>query len=269
MGLWSTDPLNFDAPALAVVRHIPDSFPRCIQHTPAPIDVVLARRQHATYISALKEAGVAVRELPALENHPDCCFVEDPVLVLGRRALLNRSAAPPRQGEGDSLRTVLAEWCQLSFMPAPGTLDGGDVLRIGRQLYVGQTTRSNPDGISWLQLAATAEGLTVVPVPLRKGLHLKSSATLAGPELLVYRRGTLNPRAFSGVEALATDEVHGANVLALGDTVLVSAAAPRTAEELARRGLRVRMVPLSELHKADGALTCLSIRLPRAGAWVV
>ncbi|MFT5679114.1 MAG: dimethylargininase [Myxococcota bacterium] len=267
MNLPST--LTFDAPAAALVRAVPDRFTDSIQEHPADIDVDRARLQHAAYVSALKEVGVAVRVLPALPDHPDCCFVEDPAVILGRRALLTRSAAPGRRGESAGVSEALADWCALSAMPTPATLDGGDVLRIGQTLYVGRTQRSNSEGLAWLKLAATAEGLTVRSVPLRAGLHLKSAVTLATPELLIYCPSMLRPESLAeaGVELLPTEEPHGGNVLALGDTILVSAAAPRTAEALHRRGLRVRVLQVDEFHKADGALTCLSLRLPRAGTW--
>jgi dimethylargininase len=259
-----------EAPAAALVRAVSDRFTDCVREdTAADIDVARARRQHAAYVAALQEAGVSVRTLPALPDQPDCCFVEDPAIILGRRALLTRSAVTARQGESVGLKEALADWCMLSTMPAPATLDGGDVLRVGDTLYVGHTGRSNSEGLAWLALAASAEGLAVCSVPLRAGLHLKSAVTLASPELLVYCPAMLHPGplASAGVELLPTAEPHGGNVLALGDTVLVSAAAPRTAEALLQRGLRVHVLEVDEFHKGDGALTCLSLRLPRPGAW--
>jgi len=261
--------LTFEAPGAALVRSVPDCFNDSIQEHPADIDVARAREQHTAYVSALKEVGIAVQVLPALPGHPDCCFVEDPAVVIGRRALLTRSAAPQRQGESAGLSEALADWCSISSMPAPATLDGGDILRVGQILYVGRTTRSNSEGLAWLTLAAAAEGLTVCPVPLRAGLHLKSTVTLASPELLIYCPEMLHPGPLeaAGIELLPTAEPHGGNVLALGDTVLVSASAPRTAEALHRRNLRVRVLQVDEFHKADGALTCLSLRLPRVRTW--
>ena len=260
---------TFEKPEAALVRPVSDRFVDCIRTRPVSIDVERARAQHAAYVTALREAGVTVRMLDPLPDHPDCCFVEDPAVVLGQRALLTRSAAPERRGESSGVREALAEWCHLSIMPAPATLDGGDVLRIGQTLYVGCTDRSNDEGLAWLSREAAEEGLAVVPVPMRSGLHLKSGVTLVSPSLLVYCPAMLDPQPLSsvGLELLATDEPHGGNVLALGDTVLVSAAAPQTAESLRQRGLRVRVLQVGEFHKGDGALTCLSIRLPRAGAW--
>ena len=267
-----TTPLNtptFEIPGAALVRRVPDRFVDCIRSHPADIDLDRARIQHAAYVCALQEVGVAVQVLDTLPDHPDCCFVEDPVVILGRRALLTRSAAPQRRGESAGVREALSEWCTLSTMPAPATLDGGDVLRVGQRLYVGQTQRSNQEGMAWLTRAAAAEGLTVCPVPLRSGLHLKSGVTLVSPSLLVYCPAMLDPQplASAGIELLATDEPHGGNVLALGETILVSAAAPRTAEALHQRGFRIRMLQVDEFHKGDGALTCMSIRLPRTGTW--
>lgn len=260
---------TFKAPGAALVRRVPDRFTDCIRSHPVDIDLDRARVQHAAYVSALQAAGVVVRVLDPLPDHPDCCFVEDPVVVLGSKALLTRSAAPQRRGESAGVREALAEWCTLSTMPAPATLDGGDVLRVGQRLYVGCTERSNREGLTWLTQAADAEGLTVCPVPMRSGLHLKSGVTLVSPSLLIYCPAMLDPQplASAGVELLATDEPHGGNVLALGETILVSAAAPRTAEALRQRGAQVQVLQVDEFHKGDGALTCLSIRLPQAGAW--
>ena len=262
-------PPVFEAPATVLVRPVPDRFSDCLREHPADIDVAQARQQHTAYVAAIEAAGVAVHRLPALHDHPDSCFVEDPVVVLGDRAVLTRSATRSRRSEGTFLKASLSDWCSLSTMPAPATLDGGDVLRIGETLYVGRTNRSNPAGITWLQQVAAAAGLAVVPVPLRAGLHLKSAVTLASPDLLVYCPAMLHPGplADAGLELLPTDEPFGGNVLALGETVLVSAAAPGTAEALVRRGLRVSVVAVDEFHKGDGALTCLSIRLPRPGTW--
>jgi dimethylargininase len=159
-------------------------------------------------------------------------------------------------------------------MEAPATLDGGDVLRIGAHLFVGLSSRTNREGVEALARVAARDGVEVVAVPMRGGLHLKSACTLASASLLVYDArlmadAELAPllRHVNGLELLAVSEPAGANVLALGDAVVVSAAAPATASELRGRGLDVRVVDLSEIHKGDGALTCLSLRVPGAGGW--
>ncbi|MFT4974924.1 MAG: dimethylargininase [Myxococcota bacterium] len=260
--------MSLSLPAHIVTRAVPAGFARALCHRPAVIDVARARAQHDAYVAALRATGAEVTVLPATDAHPDSCFVEDPVVVLGKRVLGCRSAAPSRQPEAAALHTVIATHRPFVRMAPPATLDGGDVLRIGSRLFVGRSERSNAAGIAALRTAAAAEGLEVTEVALREGLHLKSVATIATPELLVYWPGALDVAAFSGMELLATDEPAGGNVLAVGGVVLVSAAAPRTATALQRAGCEVVVVCVDEFHKADGALTCLSVRMPQTGAWV-
>ena len=256
---------HFSAPRLALVRPVPARFDRALREDPAPIDVARARAQHAGLVAAMRRAGVEVVALPVEDDLPDSCFVEDPAVVIGGRALITRSAVAARAPERARAADALARWCAVERM-GEGALDGGDVLRVGARLFVGLTRRSDAAGVE--RLRAFARGLTVVPVPLAEGLHLKSAATLAAPGLVVHDP-RLDPSCFEavGVEAIPADEPAGANVLALGATVLVSAAAPRTRARLARRGLEAVGVEVGEFHRADGALTCLSLRLPPPGAW--
>lgn len=260
--------MRFSRPAQIVTRAVPKSFSRALQDAPDPIDVERARDQHARYVAALRETGVPVQLLPEEDTLPDSCFVEDPVVVLGQKALMCRSAAPSRAAEGQTLWPTLSAHCTMVPMSAQQTLDGGDVLRIGQHLYVGRSARTNRAGVTALRAAAAAEGLTVTDVPLLAGLHLKSVVTLAAPDLLVYQPGTVDIDHFRDVESLAVEEPAGANVLLIGEVVLVSASAPQTAERLAQRGCTVQVLCVDEFHKADGALTCLSIRVPQPGSWV-
>lgn len=264
----------FLAPAGALLRAVADSYPLCLRDNDLPIDVARARAQHAAYAAALEDAGVPTATLAAEEACPDCVFIEDTAVILGERAVLTRPGASSRRPECLAVAEALAEDLVLSRMEAPATLDGGDVLRAGDTLFVGLSGRTNAAGFVFLAGVAAAEGLRCVPVPLAGGLHLKSVLTLVSPAAVLVQVGSagvapfdLDPLLGTGLEILATDELFGGNVLALGETVLVSAAAPRTAELLDRRGLRVVPLSLSELHKGDGALTCLSLRLPAPGAW--
>ena len=257
-------------PARALVRAVPAAFSRCLRHHPAStVDVDRARSQHAGYVQALREAGISVTVLPAQDGLPDSCFVEDPALVLSSTvAVLTRSAAPSRAPEGETLRPALAAWGDLAELPAPGTLDGGDVMRVGRRLYVGCSARTSAAGIAALGALASPLGLEVVSVPLAAGLHLKSVVSLASAGLLVYQPDAIDPSVFTDVTPLPVPEELGANVLALGaGRALVSAAAPRTAALLEARGVATRLVDVGEFHKADGALTCLSLRQPHPGMW--
>jgi dimethylargininase len=265
--------MRFAAPARALLREVPDSFLHALQHTPALLDAERARTQHASYATALREAGVRVEVLAADEACPDCCFVEDVALVLSDiRGIVTRPGAASRRSAGPPVTAALASGSlTLTQLEAPATLDGGDVLRAGARLFVGVSSRTNREGVAQLTGQAGAAGLSVVPVTLGQGLHLKSVVTLLDPGSVVLLRGALDAAPFhdAGLEPVVVDEPAGANVLALGARVLVSAAAPRTADALSSRGHDVRAVDVSELHKADGALTCLSLRVPPPGAWCV
>jgi dimethylargininase len=237
-----------------------------LRTVPADIDVEAARRQHAGYVRALVEAGLEVIELPRLVDAPDSVFVEDPVVVLREQALLARCGAPSRRGEGASMSAALASF-RLERMDAPATLDGGDVLWLGTRLFVGLTARTNNAGIERLAELAQREGIETIAVPLQDGLHLKSVVTPVGDAVLgLFDRIDREVFAARGIEMIEAPEEHGANVLDLGARVLVSAAAPRTAELLSSRGHRIAIVDVSEFHKGDGALTCLSVRLPARAA---
>lgn len=256
------------APARALVRAVPGSYRDCLRERPVALDVALARRQHAAYVAALEQAGVVVEQLPADEAHPDCCFVEDTAVIVDRHALITRPGAPSRRGECPAIARALAPHCEITAM-VDGLLDGGDVLRVGRVLFVGLSTRTDPAGVAALTAFAGPHGLDVRAVPLTAGLHLKSAATLADPRTLVVDAAALDPAllADAGALVIPVSEAVGANVLALGDRVLVPVAAPHTAALLEARGLTVVRLDISEFNKGDGAFTCLSLRVPQPGTW--
>lgn len=254
-------------PSHAIVRPPSRAYASCLREQPVAIDVDLAVAQHRGYVAALREAGVEVEVLPALDDAPDGVFVEDTAVVLDTVAVLTRPGAPPRRAEVDSIAAALAGRRAVARMEAPATLDGGDVLRVGDVLVVGLSTRTNAQGLAWLRQVAAVDGIEVVGVALGAGLHLKSACTLGGDGLLLVHPGAIDPEALRAlpVELARVPEPQGANVLALADRVLVSAAAPRTRELLEGRGLRTVAVPLSEIHAGDGALTCMSLRFGRPG----
>lgn len=262
-------PARLAAPIFAVVRAVPAAYVRCLREHDVAVDPARAREQHAGYVAALVAAGVEVLQLASDEALPDCCFVEDTAVVLGEHALVTCPGAPSRRGETGAIAAALASRRALQTMTGGATLDGGDVLRAGPLLWVGLSRRSNADGAAALARLAEQEGLEVRGVPLAAGLHLKSAVTLVDERTVVLHAGAVDPAGFlaAGLEVIAVDEPAGANVLALGARVLVSAAAPATADRLARRGVDVHVVDVSEFHKGDGALTCLSLRLAAPGTW--
>jgi len=265
--------LPFAAPARAVTRAVSARYADCLRSdASARIDLQLARAQHAAYVATLRGLGVVVDVLPTDDVCPDACFVEDTAVITGAHAIATRPGAPSRRAEVEPVATALANDLSVHWMEAPATLDGGDVLRVGSRLYVGLSSRTNRDGADALARFASLDGLEVLQVSVRGGLHLKSACSLASASLFLYDPRVmgveeLSPfRAFS-LELAPVAEPAGANVLAVGHAVLVSAAAPQTAAMLRARGLDVRVVDVGEFHKGDGALTCLSLRVPAAGAW--
>jgi dimethylargininase len=241
---------------VALVRPVPAAYASCLRHDREPIDVSVARRQHAGYVSALRDAGYEVVTLPALDDAPDSVFVEDPVVVLDRHAVLARAGAASRRVEVASIAPAL-DGFELVTMTAPATLDGGDVLRMGRRLFVGISERTNRSGFEVLAAVARSEGIEATAVALAAGLHLKSFCSGLG-DAVIGCFDRIDRTAFEGIETIDAPELAGANLLDLGAHVLVSAAAPKTA---ALVGERARVVDVGEFHKGDGALTCLSIRL--------
>jgi dimethylargininase len=222
------------------------------------IDIALAREQHRAYEMCLAELGVEVISLGAEPDYPDAVFVEDAAIVLDEMAVMTRPGAASRRGESESLARVLERYRSLCWLREPATLDGGDVMLAGKTLFVGVTARSNAAGIGQLAAAVEAFGYRVRPVAVRGCLHLKSACSYIGDAVLVHRPW-VDEAAFAGMRLVDVPEECGANVLAVGETVLVPAAAPRTAELLRGMGRQVKLLDNSELMKAEGALTCCSL----------
>jgi dimethylargininase len=227
----------------------------------SPIDTALARRQHRRYAQALASLGCRLVELPVEPDLPDSVFVEDTAVVLDEIAVITRPGAASRRAEVPPVARALECWRACARIEAPGTLDGGDVLRIGRRIFVGQSGRSNGDGIGQLAAVVAAHGYLVVPVPVRGCLHLKSAVTLVDADTLLVNDEWIDRRSWPGMRFVSVDpdEPHAANALLIGDTVLHAASCPRTRERLEVAGLRVLAVDVSEIEKAEGAVTCCSL----------
>ncbi len=250
----------------AVVRAVPASFANALAavRPDPPIDVALARAQHAAYCDALVAAGLTLVTVPAGEAHPDACFVEDTAVVAAGLAVVTRPGAPERRGEVDAVAHVLTRFADVRRMAAPATLDGGDCLRLGDTIYVGLSARSNREGAAQLARWFAPRGLTIVPVPLPPTiLHLKCVASPLAADRVLLAGGALPASTFPGaaIVPVPAHESYAANALALGDLVLMAAGFPRAREAVEAAGYRVTTLDTSELRKADGALTCLSILL--------
>lgn len=254
---------NPRVPTLALVRPVSDSLGRCeLTHLArAPIDVARARSQHERYVELLSELGCSVEWLPAAPDMPDAVFVEDTAVVVDELAVVARPGAASRRGETEAVAAALARWRPLAFIEAPGTLDGGDVLRVGRRVFVGRTERTNAAGRDQLRALLAPHGYTVEAVTVTGCLHLKSAATEVADGTLLVNRAWLDAAPFAGLELLDADpaEPSAANALRVGETVVLAEAFPRTRRRLEAHGLTVRTVPADELAKAEGGVTCCSI----------
>jgi dimethylargininase len=226
-----------------------------------PIDIARAAEQHRGYEGCLEELGLKVISLPPEPELPDSVFVEDPTVVMDEVAVMTRMGVESRRPEADSLAAALSPFRPLRRIEAPGTLEGGDVIRAGRRLFVGLSHRTNAEGIR--QLAAHLEpfGYRVQPVAVQGCLHLKSACCWLGDDAMLLNRAWVEAAQFVDFRMLdvAPDEPWAANVLPVGGSVLASAAFPATHTILERAGYRVRAVDISELAKAEGALTCSSV----------
>jgi dimethylargininase len=248
---------------IAFVRGVSEGFANALAATPTAIDAAIARRQHAGYRAALAAAGCEIIDIASDAALPDCCFVEDTAVVAGACVVLTRPGAPSRRGEVDAVAAAIAARrsdLALVRMAAPATLDGGDCLRLGTTIYVGRSARTNGDGVRGL--AEAARGFTVVAVELPPSvLHLKCVCAPLGDDRVLLARGTLPAATFRGADVVWVPEAeaYAANAVAVGTVVLAAAGFPRTHEALDDAGFEVLPVDASEMRKADGSLTCLSV----------
>ena len=230
-----------------------------------PIDPTVAAQQHGNYEQALRDAGFEVIRLPELPEDPDAVFVEDTALLLGSHGIITRPGAPSRADEVDSTAAGLEPHFTVHRLPA-GTLDGGDVLRIERRLYVGQSSRTDAVGTQALETVAGPLGYEVIPVQLGRCLHLKTAATYAGLDgagrpTLLFNPDWVDPTLFPGTDPLPVDEgeLAAANVVRARDRLIIASGSPATSARLRDRGFSVVEVDLSELQKAEAGGTCMSL----------
>ena len=224
------------------------------------IDLELAREQHATYCLALKQLHVAVRRLEVNGDSPDAVFIEDTAVVLDEVAVLARMGADSRRLETAEIAEVLREYRDVVPLDQ-GTLEGGDVLAIGRTLLVGRSCRTNSEGIESLARIVSRLGYQVVEVPVERCLHLKTACTALPDGRLLVNRDWIDVRYLHalGLHLIDAGEPWGANVLCVDDKVVLAAAHDPTAALLENAGYNIVPVDISEFAKAEGGATCLSL----------
>ncbi len=224
-----------------------------------PVDMARAVAQHAAYRAALERAGASVTVLPALDAFPDCCFVEDTAVILPELVIRTRPGAASRQGEVAEIAPHLPGDRPQFTVTAPGTLDGGDALVVGRDIFIGLTLRSNAAAVAQVAEAAGRHGYRVTGVPLAKALHLKTAVSALADDLVLVNTDWLDPAIFGRRHiASAPGEPFAGNSLTVGATVF-HATGPATLARIAAAGFAVEFLDISEFAKAEAGLTCLSL----------
>jgi dimethylargininase len=248
---------------IALTHTVPRSIDRCELTflSRDPINHEIAVQQHAEYCSVLEKAGASVIELTDNEPYPDACFIEDTAVVVDEIAVISRMGAESRRFEVQAVERFLVDYRDISRIEAPGTLEGGDIIHAGRKIFAGLSARTNMNGIESLATALEPAGYQVIPIAVRNCLHLKSACTFLGDNTLLANPDWVDLSQFSGYRLIEVDgrEPHAANALRIKDTVLVAGSCELTAEIVRRAGFEVQPVEISELMKAEAALTCSSI----------
>lgn len=226
-----------------------------------PISYERAVRQHKEYSGLLKYHGVSVVELTGSTHCPDSCFVEDTAIVLDEIAIIASMGAPSRRGERAAAEKALARFRKLAYINLPATIDGGDVVKVGKTIFVGLSSRTNALAVEELTRIIGPLGYRVVPVRVAGSLHLTTACSALDSETLLVNPRWLDLEPFAGYRVLSVteDEPWAANTLRLGDTVCLEADAPRTAQLVQSVNPKIEIIDISEFRKAEGSLTCLSI----------
>jgi dimethylargininase len=250
---------------LALTRAVSPAIGQCeLTHLARdPVDYDRAVRQHAAYERVLTELGCRVERVPADPALADAVFIEDTAVVVDEVAVIARPGAESRRQETEAVARALSPYRPLVRIEPPATLDGGDVLRVDRTLFVGLSSRTNLAGATQLGRALASWGYQVKPVTVRGCLHLKSAVTALTDDTVLLNPDWADPADFPGLALITVDpsEPNAANVVRVGDTLIHAATGAATRRRIAALGLRVRPVDLSELAKAEGAVTCCSLLL--------
>ena len=245
---------------IAFIRRPGPSFNQAISANPKnqPINVKHACLQHEYYIAALEETGVEIVLLPATYEYPDAPFVEDTTVVFDHAALACPNKEKSRRGEGASIHKEIKKYRTIKTLPHSVTLDGGDVLNTEEKIFVGISKRTNMEAVDAL---AKFTKKPVVPVEVLFGLHLKTSVSYLGNNILVLDSSSISATPLNGFKWIEAGKpnCYAANCLAIGNKVLMSKRSNEVADKIHKEGFTILQLDISEFEKADGGLTCLSI----------
>ncbi|MCR9297005.1 MAG: arginine deiminase family protein [bacterium] len=223
------------------------------------INPTRANEQHLQYRQALQDAGYEVRNFEINSSCPDSVFVEDVAVVLGEFVLLASSAVPSRQAEVEPWRSVLSEFAEIRELAPDDLLDGGDVLKVGKQLLVGVSRRTNVNAVQTLKSLANYVGFSVHPISVGDCLHLKTACTALDDETLLLNPAWINTRQIPPLRKIPVVEAWAANILRLPTGILASRSHPQTNEMIDGAGYPVQAISINELEKAEAGLTCMSL----------
>ena len=226
-----------------------------------PISYELARKQHETYCQILQSQGIKVRELTINLSHQDSCFIEDTAVVLDEVAIMASMGVKSRIGEVSGIENELTKFRVIKKIKPPGFLEGGDVLVIGKHVFIGLTTRTNKEGIKQFEQIASPFGYQIIPIEVNGCLHLKSACTALNEINILVNTNWISAKSFSGynIVQVSPDEPMAANCLNLNGKIFIASGFPETRKILELRGYSFNTINISELQKAEGALTCSSI----------
>jgi dimethylargininase len=248
---------------IALTREVSPTISNCELsfHQRRPIDPAKAMLQHSAYQDSLADLGARIVALPAEADLPDSVFVEDTALVLDEVAIITNIGTPSRRGETRSVAEALARYRPLKFIAAPATLDGGDVLRVGRSIFVGLSRRTNRQAVEQLREFLAPHGYQVAAIQVKGCLHLKTACSYIGNNTILVNQSCVAVEPLRGYELLDVpqQELGAGNALLVNGTVIMPASFPKTRALLEERGFRVRTVDVSELQKAEAGVTCCSL----------
>ncbi|HZT95936.1 MAG TPA: arginine deiminase family protein [Chloroflexota bacterium] len=250
---------------VAITRPVPEAISECAltYMSREPIDYDLAAGQHEDYVRLLQQLEASSVSLASTPQLPDSAFVEDTAVVVDELAVMTRPRLPSRQAEIESSRCVIQRYRPVTDLAGEGHLEGGDVLRLGRRLYVGLSSRTDADGIRGLEERVAPHGYSVTAVPVDRCLHLKTACTSVGRNTLLLNPAWVSRAVFQDFNVIETPvtEPFSANALLIGDTVVLPASFPEMAERVRAQGFKVVTIEFTELMKAEAGLTCCSILL--------
>lgn len=225
-----------------------------------PIDFKLAVRQHEAYCEFLEEHGFEIIQLSANDDHPDSVFIEDTAVVFDEIAVITNPGVESRRGEIAATEDELKKHLKISRLEPPGTLDGGDVVQIGNTVFIGETERTNPEGIKALAKILRRHDYEVIPVKVQNCLHLKSACTAISGRSVLVNPDWVDLAPFTDLNVITVDEPWAANAIRLNETVCLHSGFPKTVQYLRELEFKVETLDVSEFLKAEGGLSCLSIR---------